>query len=100
MTTYRLDHLFAPRSVAVVGASPRATSVGRKILANLKAAKFDGPIRLVNPAYPEIEGISAAKDVATLLPTDLLVITSPPHSVPGTIAAAAARDFPAAIIVT
>lgn len=30
MTTYRLDRLFSPRSVALIGASPRELSVGRK----------------------------------------------------------------------
>ena len=37
MSTYRLDQLFSPRSVAVVGASPRPTSPGRAVLGNLKA---------------------------------------------------------------
>ena len=40
MSTYRLDRLFSPRSVALVGASPRQHSVGRTILENLKAAGF------------------------------------------------------------
>jgi acetyltransferase len=40
MSTYRLDKLFAPRSIAVVGGSPRATSPGRAVIANLKAAGF------------------------------------------------------------
>jgi acetyltransferase len=31
MSTYRLDKLFSPRSVAVVGASPRETSPGRAV---------------------------------------------------------------------
>ncbi len=32
MSTYGLEKLFSPRSVAVVGASPRATSPGRAVL--------------------------------------------------------------------
>jgi acetyltransferase len=100
MTTYRLDRLFAPRSVAVVGASPRERSVGRKILQNLKAANFGGPIYLVNPKYPEIEGIRATKNIVQLPAVDLLVIAAPPASVPSTIAAAGAHGCAAAIIVT
>ena len=61
MSTYRLDKLFAPRSVAVVGASPRATSLGRAVLRNLRAAGFAGPIHLVNPRYAEIDGIAPCK---------------------------------------
>jgi acetyltransferase len=40
MSTYRLDKLFAPASVAVVGASPRAGSLGRTLLRNLREAGF------------------------------------------------------------
>jgi len=43
MSTYRLDRLFAPRSVAIVGASPREHSLGRAILRNVIAGGFDGP---------------------------------------------------------
>jgi acetyltransferase len=100
MTIYRLDRMFSPRSVAVVGASPRELSVGRKILQNLKAGGFEGPIRLVNPNHAEIEGIPAVKSVAELPATDLLVIASPPASVPDTIAAAGARGCATAVIVT
>jgi acetyltransferase len=100
MTTYRLDQMFAPRSVAVVGASPRERSVGRKILYNLKAAGFAGPIRLVNPNHPEIEGIAAARTVADLPATDLLIVASPPAAVPGIVAEAGARGCPAAVIIT
>ncbi|MBX9846959.1 MAG: bifunctional acetate--CoA ligase family protein/GNAT family N-acetyltransferase [Xanthobacteraceae bacterium] len=100
MTTYRLDRLFAPRSVAVVGASPRELSVGRKVLQNLKAAGFAGPLRLVNPKYPEIEGVAATRQIADLPPTDLLVVASPPETVPETIAAAGAHGCAAAIVIT
>ena len=100
MTTYRLDGLFAPRSVAVVGASPREHSVGRKILKNLQAAGFDGPLHLVNPNYAAVEGIAAIKGVSELPQTDLLVIASPPATIPDVIAAAGPRGCAAAVIVT
>jgi acetyltransferase len=100
MTTYRLDRLFAPRSIAVVGASPRELSVGRKVLRNLKAAGFAGPIRLINPNYPEIEGVAAIRRTADLPPTDLLIVASPPGTVPDTIAEAGARGCAAAVIIT
>ena len=44
MSTYRLDRLIAPRSLAVVGASPCETSVGRHVIANIVAAGFAGPV--------------------------------------------------------
>jgi acetyltransferase len=100
MSTYRLDCLLSPRSVAVVGASPREHSVGRNILKNLRTAGFEGAIHLVNPKYPEVEGIAATKDVSALPATDLLIVASPPATVPGVIAAAGAKGCGAAIIVT
>jgi acetyltransferase len=66
MSTYRLDRLFAPRSVALVGASPRGTSVARTILKNLCAAGFEGSVHLVNPHYAEIDGIVAVNSIADL----------------------------------
>src|SRR5215470_8417854 len=101
MSTYRLDQLFSPRSVAVVGASPRETSPGRAVLHNLRSAGFQGPIGLVNPHYDEIEGIKAVRSIAELAPTpDLLVIAAPPPSLPDLIAAAGKKGVATAIIIT
>jgi hypothetical protein len=59
MSTYRLDKLFSPRSVAVIGASPREKSPGRAVLKNLCRGGFEGEIDLVNPHYDAIEGVMA-----------------------------------------
>ena len=101
MSTYRLDKLFSPRSVAVVGGSPRQTSPGRAVLRNLRAAGFKGAIGLVNPHYDEIEGVRAVKTVHELPePPDLVVIAAPAQSVPGIVTAAGEKGTAAAIIVT
>lgn len=49
-----LEPLFRPRSVAVVGASPRP-AVGRYIVDTLKAFGFPGAIYPVNPRYAAID---------------------------------------------
>jgi acetyltransferase len=101
MSTYRLDKLFSPRSVAVVGASPRDTSPGRAVLRNLRAAGFEGSVSLVNPRYGEIEGIKAVKTIQELRQApDLIVIATPPQSVPGIVAAAGEKGAATAIIIT
>jgi acetyltransferase len=101
MSTYRLDKLFSPRSVAVVGASPRDTSPGRAVLRNLRAAGFEGSVSLVNPHYGEIEGIKAVKTIQELPQApDLLVIATPPQSVPGIVAAAGQKGAATAVIIT
>ncbi|MGB2597377.1 MAG: CoA-binding protein, partial [Pseudolabrys sp.] len=101
MSTYRLDKLFAPRSVALVGGSPRERSVGRAILSNLRTAGFAGPIRLVNPRHPEIDGVRAYTSIAELPDVpDVAIIAAPPAEVPAVIAAAGARGCAAAIVIT
>jgi len=49
-----LDRLLNPRSIAIVGASPRPGSFGERMLANL--AEYDGRIHLVNAKYAELDG--------------------------------------------
>ena len=101
MSTYRLDRLFAPRSVAIVGASPHERSVGRSILRNVIAGGFEGSVHLVNAHYPQIEGLPAVASVAELPDVpDMVVIAVPPPAVPETVAAAAAKGIAAAVIIT
>lgn len=101
MSTYSLDKLFSARSVAVIGASPRRSSSGRAVLANLHSAGFPGAIHLVNPRYDEIEGIRAVKSYADLPDApDVAVIGVPPPAVADVIAAAAQKGTAAAIIIT
>jgi acetyltransferase len=101
MSTYRLEKLFSPRSVAVVGASPRETSPGRAVLRNLRGAGFEGSIGLVNPHYDEIEGVRSVRTIQELPEAlDLLVIAAPPQSVPAIVAAAGERGTATAIIIT
>ena len=101
MSTYRLDKLFAPRSVALVGGSPRDRSVGRAILRNLRTAGFAGPVRLVNPRHPEIDGVRAYTSIADLPDVpDVVIVAAPPAEVPEVIAAAGARGCAAAIVIT
>ena len=99
MSTYRLEKLFAPQSVAVIGASPRERSVGRAILRNLRA--FPGDVHLVNPRYHEIDGVRTVKSYQKLeAAPDLAVVAVPPAMVPDTVAAIAEKGTPGAVIVT
>jgi acetyltransferase len=101
MSTYRFDRLFSPRSIAVVGASPRATSPGRAVLSNLRRADFAGSISLVNLHYDVIEGVRAVKSYSDLADApDLAVIAALPRDVPSIVAAAGAKGTAAAIIIT
>ncbi len=101
MSTYRLDRLIAPRSLAVVGASPREKSVGRHVIENIIAASFSGPVHVVNPNYGDIEGIRTVKSIDAIAGTpDVVVVAVPPAAVPETVASAGAKGAAAAIIIT
>ena len=101
MSTYHLDKLFSPRSVALVGGSPRPQSLGRAILQNLRSAGFAGPIQLINPRYTEIDGTRTIKALSDLpTPPDVVIIAVPPEQVLATVIAAADLGTSAAVIIT
>jgi acetyltransferase len=101
MSTFRLEMLFRPRSVAVVGASPRERSLGRAIIRCLRDGQFDGPFHIVNPHYGEIEGLSTVGSVEAIAGApDVVIIATPPAAVPDVVAAAGAKGAGAAIIIT
>jgi len=101
MSTYALDAVFRPRSVAVVGASPRERSVGRAVVRNLREAGFAGPVGLVNPRYRQIDGVAAVARLADLpFRPELVVVSTPADTVPGVIAEAVAAGARAAVVVT
>ena len=60
-----LNALFAPRSVAVVGASPKP-SVGRYIIDTLRSFGFPGAIYPVNPGYEAVDEFPCYPDLASL----------------------------------
>ena len=101
MSTYRLDKLFSPHSIAVVGASPRAGSLGGTFLRNLIASGFEGALYPVNPRHRSVEGRPCFESLGKLpeIP-DLIVVVVPPRNVQGVIEEAGALGVAAAIIAT
>ncbi len=101
MSTYRLDSVFQPRSVAIVGGSPQARSAGRAVMRNLREGGFTGRLGWVNARHPMIDGIATVRKLSQLdwVP-DLIVVTAPAKLVPGLVAEAAALGVGAAVIMT
>jgi acetyltransferase len=96
-----LDALFAPTSIAVIGATERAGSVGRTILWNLISNPFGGTVFPVNPDRHSVLGIKAYPSVAALPePVDLAVVVTPASAVPGVIGECAEMGVKGAIIVS
>ncbi|MGB5636384.1 MAG: acetate--CoA ligase family protein, partial [Waterburya sp.] len=81
-----LDFIFAPKTVAVIGATDRPGSVGRTLLWNLISNPFGGTVYPVNPKRDNVLGIKAYEDI-TAIPeaVDLAVIATPALTVPTVI---------------
>src|SRR5262245_1055647 len=58
--------LFAPSSVAIVGASERAGTIGYTLTETLKGLGFGGPIWPINPRHAELYGLRCHGSVADL----------------------------------
>ena len=101
MSVRNLQHLFAPKSVALIGASARAGSVGATVLRNLLGAGFQGAIYPVNPKYTELAGLQCWRGVADLPQApDLALICTPPATVPDIVRQLGERGCRAAIILS
>jgi len=75
MTAHKLSPLLSPRSIAIVGASPKEHSTGQSMLRTLKDLRFAGPIYPVNPRYETIEGLTCYPGLEALPdPVDLAVL--------------------------
>ncbi len=78
-----LDALFAPKSVAVIGASNREGSVGRAVFTNILLNEYAGTVYPVNPKDRSISGVRAYPSIADLPESvDLAVIIVPAAAVP------------------
>jgi len=96
-----LDAIFAPKVVAVVGASERPGSVGRTVLENLAGTPFGGPLYPINPKRPTVLGLPAFAHVRDLPNRpDLIVVTTPAETVPEIIQEAVDAGVPAGIIIS
>ena len=101
MTTRNFDALFAPRSVALIGASNQPGSLGAVLARNLLGAGFQGPILPVNPHEASIGSALAYRTIAELpVAPDLAVIATPAETVPGLIGQLGERGCRAAVVVS
>src|SRR6478752_9169433 len=101
LVRHPLDFIFAPRSVAVVGATEKAGSVGRTVLWNLMNTPFGGPIYPVNPTRQSVLGIKAYPKLSVLPEKpELIVVTTPATTIPAIISEAADLAIPGAIVIS
>jgi acyl-CoA synthetase (NDP forming)/GNAT superfamily N-acetyltransferase len=96
-----LRPVFAPRSIAVIGTSRRAGTVGRKVLDNIRAGGYAGQVYPVNPNAVRIAGLPCFPDVASLPEApDLAVLAVPPLAVVDTAEACGRRGVRGLVVLT
>jgi acetyltransferase len=95
-----LDAMFTPDSVAVIGATDRAGTVGRTILENLLRS-FRGAVYPVNLNHRELLGIRSYKAIRDIpRPVDLAVIATPAATVPQLIGECADAGTKSAVVIS
>jgi acetyltransferase len=98
---YGLDAMFAPSSVAVIGATDRAHTVGRTILENLLHGHFQGQVYAVNTKHEEVLGLKAYKSIRDISrPVDLAVIATPAVTVPEIIGECVDAGAKSAVVIS
>lgn len=94
-----LDNIFAPQTVAVIGATEAPGSVGRTIMKNLRP--FTGQVFPVNPKRASVLDVKAWPKVGAIPhPVDLAVIVTPAATVPGIISECAEAGVKGAVIIS
>ena len=94
-----LDPFFAPRSVAVIGASATPHKAGNEALVNIKANGFEGAVYPVNPRGGEILGWKVYPSIDALPEgIDQAVIILPAGATPQAVRDCAAKGIKAAVL--
>ena len=96
-----LDSLFLPRSIAVIGATDRPGTVGRKLVSNLQASKLPIKIHAVNPSHDEVLGIKTFKQIADVPGVvDLALVVTPANIVPRIIGECVDVGVKSAVVIS
>jgi len=97
----RLDSIFNPRSIAVIGASRTKGKVGYAILHNLIANEYQGTLYPVNPNAESVHSIKAYPSVLDVPgPVDLAIITVPADAAIQAVEQCAEKGVKGLVVIT
>lgn len=98
MHSHPLHPLFAPRSIAVVGASPKG-GYGLTTLRNLRALGYPGRLYVVHPTRDEVDGVAAYPTISALPEVpDAVAVAVPAAGVPAVLRDAASAGVPTGVV--
>lgn len=96
-----MQHLFNPRSIAVVGASANPAATGAKPILQLQAHGYPGEIYPVNPKRDEVLGLRCYPSLAELPGSvDLVIVAVPAPAVPAVVEAAGRIGAPHVMVLS
>ena len=101
MGLYRLEKIFSPRSVAVIGAGEKPGTVGNALISNLISGGYDGSLIPVNPNYQKVHGLKAYSSLYDVSePIDLAIVATPIATIEPIIDACAAAKVGGIVILS
>jgi acetyltransferase len=101
MNVHKLEKMFAPRTIAVIGASVTSGTVGFSLVNNLKNAGFTGKIFPVNPKYPEILELQCYPDISHVPENvDLAIIATPAKTVAEVVRQCATCNVQSLVVIS
>ncbi len=96
-----LEAVFAPRAVAVIGATSRPGSVGQAVFANVLHHNYSGVVYPVNPKAPSIMSVKAFASIRDIPDeVDLSIIIVPQDLVAQVLRECGEKKVKAAIVIT
>jgi acetyltransferase len=97
----KLDRLFCPRSIAIIGASRSKDKLGHAVLVNVIESGFEGNIYPVNPGAKELLGLACYPNLLAIEgDVDLAVIVVPAKAVLDVLEECGKRGVGFAIVIT
>lgn len=97
----KLDALFKPRSIALVGVSRKEESLGRRPLKHLQAHGYDGELAIIHPTAEEIGGVAAVRSLSELDSTpDLVFVATHGDVALGVVEEAVEAGVPAVSVIS
>ena len=101
VVTSQLNAIFQPSSIAVVGASTRAGTVGNDLFRNLLFNEFNGPVYPVNPKANNVLGVHAYPDLPSVPgEVDLAVLIVPAAAVLQVVDQAIAKGVKSLVVIS
>ena len=100
-TKRSVQRLLSPKSVAVIGASREAGSLGQEIFRNLLLGGFNGPVYPVHPTAGHVASVRAWASVVDIPdPVDLAVIVVPAREVEAVVVECARKGVAGLVVIS